>query len=256
MKRLVIISSVLLGAWPHTNGVAPATEQYTEKLFTQNKTALPKTVFQTSFGMYKDFTLQLNNLQTQLYTLRQDSQFSSLYYSTSLYQQVWNKVFEFGLLKAKAHIAYNQSILYELFFGQLERYTSQTSPNTVKRDAPTFETLLLRSYDSIESYLNELLACVMGSSGWVITAYCIRENEIKNFIINDPHGGLPLFTLPIVIINTQEYQVSSYFSQNDIFPLMEARRKYFTQYIKKNTSWRVIEVRTKQIVKASYEISY
>jgi Fe-Mn family superoxide dismutase len=97
-------------------------------------------------------------------------------------------------LKREEHIAYNSTVLHELYFECLGE--APTRPSGV------FAQALARDFGSLERWQAEFTAtgkALGGGSGWVILAYAPRDKRLFNHWAADhsmaPAGGVPLLAL-------------------------------------------------------------
>jgi Fe-Mn family superoxide dismutase len=97
-------------------------------------------------------------------------------------------------LKREEHIAYNSTVLHELYFECLGE--APTRPSGV------FAQALTRDFGSLERWQAEFAAtgkALGGGSGWVILAYAPRDKRLFNHWAADhsmaPAGGVPLLAL-------------------------------------------------------------
>ena len=101
---------------------------------------------------------------------------------------------ELGALKRDEHIAYNSTVLHELYFDCLGE--APTQPSGV------FAQALARDFGSLDRWKAEFAAtgkALNGGSGWVILVYAPRDKRLFNHWAADdgmaPAGGVPLLAL-------------------------------------------------------------
>ena len=102
--------------------------------------------------------------------------------------------FQLNGLKREEHIAYNSTILHELYFECLGE--APTQPSGV------FAQALARDFGSLDRWKAEFAAtgkALAGGSGWVILAYAPRDKRLFTHWSADhgmaPAGGVPLLAL-------------------------------------------------------------
>ncbi len=102
--------------------------------------------------------------------------------------------FQLNGLKREEHIAYNSSILHELYFASLGEMPT--------RPSGLFAEALSRDFGSLDRWQAEFGATAKalgGGSGWVILAYSARDKRLYNHWAADhtmaPAGSVPLLTI-------------------------------------------------------------
>ena len=102
-------------------------------------------------------------------------------------------------LKREEHMAYNSSILHELYFECLGE--AQTQPSGV------FAQAVARDFGSLERWKAEFAAtgkALGGGSGWVILAYGPRDKRLFNHWSAD-HGMAPAGSVPLLAMDMYEH---------------------------------------------------
>jgi Fe-Mn family superoxide dismutase len=102
-------------------------------------------------------------------------------------------------LKNAQHIAYNSSILHELYFASLSEVS--THPSGLLAEA------MARDFGSLERWRAEFSAtakALAGGSGWVILAYSPRDKRLYNHRAAD-HSMAPAGSAPLLAIDMYEH---------------------------------------------------
>jgi len=111
-------------------------------------------------------------------------------------------------LKREEHIAYNSSILHELYFASLGEIA--TRPSGVFADA------LSRDFGGLERWQAEFGATARalgGGSGWVILAYSARDKRLYNHWAAD-HSMAPAGSAPLLAIDMYEHAYAMDYGAN------------------------------------------
>jgi superoxide dismutase, Fe-Mn family len=111
-------------------------------------------------------------------------------------------------LKREEHIAYNSTILHELYFASLGEMP--TRPSGVFADA------LSRDFGSLDRWQAEFGATAKalgGGSGWVILAYSNRDKRLYNHWAAD-HSMAPAGSVPLLAIDMYEHAYAMDYGAN------------------------------------------
>jgi Fe-Mn family superoxide dismutase len=111
-------------------------------------------------------------------------------------------------LKREEHIAYNSTILHELYFECLGE--APTQPSGV------FAQALARDFGSLDRWKAEFAAtgkALGGGSGWVILAYSVRDKRLYNHWAAD-HSMAPAGSAPLLAIDMYEHAYSMDYGAN------------------------------------------
>ncbi len=102
-------------------------------------------------------------------------------------------------LKREQHIAYNSTILHELYFDGLSEVP--THPSGLLAEA------MARDFGSLDRWQEEFAATAKslgGGSGWVILAYSPRDKRLYNHWAAD-HSMAPAGSVPLLAIDMYEH---------------------------------------------------
>ncbi len=116
--------------------------------------------------------------------------------------------FQLNGLKREEHIAYNSSILHELYFASLGEMPT--------RPSGLFAEALARDFGSLDRWQAEFGATAKalgGGSGWVILAYSSRDKRLYNHWAAD-HAMAPAGSAPLLTIDMYEHAYAMDYGAN------------------------------------------
>jgi Fe-Mn family superoxide dismutase len=102
-------------------------------------------------------------------------------------------------LKREEHIAYNSTILHELYFASIGE--------TVTRPSGLFAQAIERDFGGFDRWQAEFAAtgkALGGGSGWVILAYSARDKRLYNHWSAD-HSMAPVASVPLLAMDMYEH---------------------------------------------------
>lgn len=152
----------------HLNGLAP--------LLTKKQIA-------EHLVLYKKYVDKRNEIQRALHTA--DRTKVSKTYSP------------FRALKIAETYAINGQLLHELYFANIT--------DTKKAIQPKMLSLIEKSFSSIEQFKQDLCACALVARGWVVTAYCLDDKCIRNFVLEEHNSHVPVMAIPLLVIDVYEH---------------------------------------------------
>jgi Fe-Mn family superoxide dismutase len=116
--------------------------------------------------------------------------------------------FQLNGLKREEHIAYNSSILHELYFASLGEMPT--------RPSGLFAEALARDFGSLDRWQAEFgttAKALGGGSGWVILAYSGRDKRLYNHWAAD-HSMAPAGSAPLLAIDMYEHAYAMDYGAN------------------------------------------
>ena len=143
----------------------------------------------------------------------------------------------FRSLKVSQTYARNGVLLHELYFENL---------STGKKIQPNTEQLLTKNFGSISAFKKDLMDCANCARGWVVTSFCIDDRSVKNFVLDTNNKGVPLLTIPILVIDVYEHAYMIDFGIN---------RAAYIKTIWDSINWDIIEKRIVKWVKPHENMS-
>jgi Fe-Mn family superoxide dismutase len=131
----------------------------------------------------------------------------------------------FRSLKIAQTFAHNGSLLHQMYF-----------ENLGQSDGPGEQTekLLIKNFGSIENFKKDLMDSASCARGWVLTAYCLDDNTVKNFVLDAHNETVPVFVIPLLVVDTYEH---AYMIDYGI------QRAEYLATIWQNIDWDVVEKR-------------
>lgn len=133
-------------------------------------------------------------------------------------------------LKVSENFARNATILHELYF---ENIGSGTTIGKIT------EELLIKNFGSIEVFKQDLMATAIAARGWALTCYNFDDQRIQNYLIDSHYEKVPIFCIPLLIIDVYEHAYMIDFGIN---------RKAYLELLWDNIDWDVVEERIKIVV--------
>lgn len=168
--------------------------------------------------LYKGYANKRNEINTALQTVDR-SNVANITYSP------------YRSLKVAQVFAHNASLLHELYFENL---------GAADEIGKKTQELLIKNFGSIDAYKKDLMDSSSCARGWVITAYCLDDGSIKNFLLDAHHENVPVLTIPLVVVDTYEHAYMIDYGIN--------RAEYLAQ-LWNNIDWSVVEERVQKWVK-------
>jgi len=131
----------------------------------------------------------------------------------------------FRSLKIAQTFAHNGSLLHELYFENLGQGT-EIGKQTAK--------LLVKNFGSIENFKKDFMDSASCGRGWVLTAYCLDDKTIKNFVLDAHNENVPVLVIPVLAIDIYEHAYMIDYGIN---------RADYLKDIWANIDWDVVEKR-------------
>jgi len=105
---------------------------------------------------------------------------------------------EFSELKRREPVAFNGTVLHELYFENLG--DGSTQPNDAVKKA------LADSFGSFDNWLADAKACLMSAHGWLVVAYDYQEKKLLNNLVRTEHDvGLFANTHIFIAVDAWEH---------------------------------------------------
>lgn len=103
----------------------------------------------------------------------------------------------FRELKVEETYAHNGHLLHELYFENMIDTVTHPGPQMIK----FFE----KYYGSFENFKKDFFDCAQVSRGWVVTAYCIDDGSIRNFVLEEHNTHVPMLVIPLLVLDVYEH---------------------------------------------------
>lgn len=126
---------------------------------------LSDTQLNAHFTLYKGYVTKLNEIQTKL---------GSVDKSTPNYS--FN---EYSELRRREPVAFNGTVLHEMYFGALGDGSTQPSEKV--------KSVLANSFGSYDAWLADTKACLMSAHGWTTLIFDYESGKLMNNLIQGEH---------------------------------------------------------------------
>lgn len=103
----------------------------------------------------------------------------------------------FRALKVAETYAHNGSVLHELYFENLGKQNAQVGP--------IMQQLIIDNFGSLQAFKQDLFDCGGCARGWVVTCYCIDDDSIKNFVLEEHNTHVPMLVIPLLVLDVYEH---------------------------------------------------
>jgi Fe-Mn family superoxide dismutase len=173
------------------------------------------------FALYQGYVKKLNEIEEKL--TKADP--TTANYSFSEYSE----------LKRREPVAYNGTILHQLYFSNLGAAGSSPPENLKK--------LIEASYGSWDAWIADIKGIVGSGHGWCITAFDYNFNRIRNYQIqSEHHVGLLAQNAILIAIDAWEH---AYFLDYG------TKKPDYLAGTLKHLNWQAIEERSKMMLPPS-----
>lgn len=177
-----------------------------------NLTGLSDKQIEQHLGLYKGYVNKYN----EIIELLQTADRSKSNYSFG----------DFSELKRRQVVAYNGTILHELYFDALSKDGKPISDKMKK--------LLSENFGSYEEWEKDLRSSAVSTPGWVLLARDMNTNKLSHWVIYEHHIGLPANHEIILALDCWEHSF--------MIDYGTAKANYLDAFLK-NLNWEVIESR-------------
>jgi superoxide dismutase, Fe-Mn family len=190
-----------------------------DHLLNGNAKGLTDTQLKAHFTLYQGYVKKLNEIREKLGTTDKGAP----NYSFN----------EFSELKRREPVAYNGTVLHEMYFEALGNGSSQPDDNT--------KQIVTASFGSVENWIADAKAGLMSAHGWVVTVYDYADGKLHNNLVRTEHDvGLFANVHAMIAIDAWEH---AYF-----FDYQTKKADYVTAVLS-NLNWSVINQRLAQVSK-------
>ncbi|MEI8257976.1 MAG: Fe-Mn family superoxide dismutase [Deltaproteobacteria bacterium] len=136
------------------------------------------------FTLYQGYVKKLNEIREKLGTADR----SAPNYSFNEYSE----------LKRREPVAFNGTVLHEMYFQNIGDGSTQIDEHTKK--------LLTDSFGSVDAWLADAKACLMSAHGWLVVQYDYDEKKLLNNLVRSEHDvGLYANTHAVIAIDVWEH---------------------------------------------------
>src|SRR5271170_2722096 len=181
-----------------------------------NAKGLSDTQLKAHFTLYQGYVKKLNEIREKLGTADR----SAPNYSFN----------EFSELKRREPVAYNGTVLHEMYFEALGNGSTQPDAHAKK--------LIGDSFGSVDAWIADAKAGLLSAHGWVVTQYDYSDGKLYNNLVRTEHDvGLFANVHAIVAVDAWEH---AYF-----FDYQTAKAKYVDAVLS-GLNWDVLNKRFAQ----------
>jgi Fe-Mn family superoxide dismutase len=138
---------------------------------------------------------------------------------------------EYSELKRREPVAFNGTVLHELYFENLGN--GSTQPGAVSKK------LIEQSFGSFDSWVADAKAALMSAHGWLVTVYDYDEKKLLNNLVRTEHDvGLFANTHVMIAVDAWEH---AYFAD------YQTKKADYVANALSGLNWTAIDGRTKMI---------
>lgn len=130
-----------------------------------NAKGLSDAQLKAHFTLYQGYVKKLNEIREKLGTADR----SAPNYSFNEYSE----------LKRREPVAYNGTVLHEIYFGNIGNGSTQPDERT--------KALITSSFGSFDDWLADAKACLMSAHGWLVTIYDYNDGKLYNNLVRTEH---------------------------------------------------------------------
>lgn len=138
---------------------------------------------------------------------------------------------EYSELKRREPVAFNGTVLHELYFENIGNGSTQAGEASRK--------LIEASFGSFDNWLADAKACLMSAHGWLVVAYDYTERKLLNNLVRTEHDvGLFANTHIMIAIDAWEH---AYFAD------YQTKKADYVAAMLSGLNWTTIDGRMKQV---------
>ena len=138
---------------------------------------------------------------------------------------------EFSELKRREPVAYNGTVLHELYFENLGDGSSQPDDNAKR--------LITSSFGSVDNWIADAKAGLMSAHGWVVTIFDYSDGKLHNNLVRTEHDvGLFANVHVMIAIDAWEH---AYFAD------YQTKKADYVANVLSGLNWDVLNGRLKQV---------
>jgi Fe-Mn family superoxide dismutase len=138
---------------------------------------------------------------------------------------------EYSELKRREPVAFNGTVLHEMYFENLGNGSTQPDENAKK--------LLTHSFGSVDNWIADQKAALMSAHGWTLTVYDYTEKKLLTNLVRTEHDvGLFANTHVVIAIDAWEH---AYFAD------YQTKKADYVANTLSGLNWDVLNARLKQV---------
>jgi Fe-Mn family superoxide dismutase len=183
-----------------------------------NAKGLSDKQLQVHFTLYEGYVKKLNEIRDKLRTADR----SAPNYSFN----------EFSELKRREPVAYNGTVLHEMYFENLGDGSTEPGERAKR--------LIAAGFGSMDAWIADAKACLVSAHGWLVTVYDYSDDKLYNNLVRTEHDvGLFANVHPVIALDAWEH---AYF-----FDYQPAGKAKYVDAILSGIDWNVLEARLKTL---------
>jgi len=184
-----------------------------------NAKGLSDTQLKAHFTLYQGYVKKLNEIREKLGSADK----SAPNYSFN----------EFSELKRREPVAYNGTVLHEMYFEALGNGSTAPDDNTKR--------IVTESFGSLDNWIADAKAGLLSGHGWVVTVYDYADNKLHNNLVRTEHDvGLFANVHAMIAIDAWEH---AYFFDH------QTKKADYVTAVLTGLNWSVINQRLAQVSK-------
>ena len=178
-----------------------------------NAKGLSDTQLKAHFTLYQGYVKKLNEIREKLATADR----SAPNYSFNEYSE----------LRRREPVAFNGTVLHEMYFENIGNGSTQPDDNAKK--------LIAASFGSVDAWIADAKACLMSAHGWLVVQFDYEDGKLHNNLVqSEHHTGLFANVHAMVALDAWEH---AYF-----FDYQAGKAKY-VEAILSGLNWDVLNKR-------------
>jgi superoxide dismutase, Fe-Mn family len=169
------------------------------------------------FTLYQGYVKKLNEIREKLGTADR----SAPNYSFNEYSE----------LKRREPVAYNGTVLHEMYFEALGKGGTEPNDHTKK--------LFTAGFGSMDAWLADAKACLMSAHGWLVTIYDYEDGKLYNNLVRTEHD-VGLFANVHVMLAVDAWE-HAYFAD------YQTKKGDYVANVLSGMNWDVLNERFKRV---------
>jgi Fe-Mn family superoxide dismutase len=141
---------------------------------------------------------------------------------------------EFSELKRREPVAYNGTVLHELYFENIGNGAAQPDDNAKR--------LLTAGFGSVDNWIADAKACLLSAHGWLVTVYDYGEGKLLNNLVRTEHD-VGLFANVHVLIAVDAWEHAYFFDY-------QTKKADYVANVLSGLDWNTINGRLKMVGQA------
>jgi Fe-Mn family superoxide dismutase len=188
-----------------------------DNLLGGNAKGLSDAQLKAHFTLYQGYVKKLNEIREKLGTADRGAP----NYSFNEYSE----------LKRREPVAYNGTVLHEMYFENIGNGSSQPDDHAKK--------LITASFGSLDNWLADAKACLMSAHGWLVTVYDYADGKLYNNLVRTEHD-VGLFANVHAMIAIDAWEHAYFFDY-------QTKKADYVANVLSGLDWTKLNARLKQV---------